>query len=166
MVKTHTKQYKKSTPVSRLLHNVDKAAKISALVRERLDGWRVPESVTGISEASATAASIGVLVGVLRKQVSALQEGGFVPPRRSSAYKPKVGDKVKVLEKYRSKYEVAYAANLRGDAKLLDELVVSAVLPSGEVSASRAVLPSGEAASSRSQASILVRKSHLVQVRA
>ena len=83
-----------------------------------------------------------------------LERTNFVPPRRSSALRYSVGQHVAISPKYRRKYVLVFAKALRDDRKLLSDLVVSNILPSGEV-----VVQRGK------RSPFVVAKSHLAPAR-
>jgi len=149
-------KYRRSTPVIRLHRNVDKAHKILSLVRDRLSAWGSardpnPEVVLGVELVSSAVS----LVENLSESVGGLELMGYAPPARPKSTDYGVGDKVKVAQQYRPRYEVAYRAQLSSDPRLLDELVVSEKLPTGELAVRR---------TSRSHP-IIVRKSHVSRCR-
>ena len=144
------RKYKRSTPVGRLRRNAGKIARHASLVQIRLRSWN------GVSDSRVEAAK--VIVDEIMSQASrldgvmkVLEKAGFVPPRRSSALKYSVGQHVAISPKYQRKYTLVFAKVLRGDRKLLSDLVVSNILPSGEV-----VVQRGK------RSPFVVAKSHLV----
>ena len=146
-------RYKRSTPVVRLQRNVEKILRHGELVAGRLETWRSSENA-GVLGAI-------VLVGALREQalkihaiIEALDEGGFVPPRKQAAWQPGVGEHVAVLPKHRDKYAEALEEVIREDPQLLDDLLVTKITKAGEV-----VVRRGK------RTPFWVRKSHLEPVR-
>jgi len=144
--------YRKSTPVIRLRRNVDKIERHAQLCKDRLDVWKSSgdENVKGaVEEIERVIANVRRLAEFVDDLVS----GGFVPPRRVPAWKPVRGERVRVAEGYRQKYEEAYSSVLKSDPGMLDDLVVVEQLSSGEVSVQRG-----------RRTPFLVRKSHLARL--
>jgi hypothetical protein len=90
-------------------------------------------------------------IAKLKDEVGALVTSRFMPPRRSSALVFVEGQTVAVAQKHRSKYESAFEKVLKEDPEFLDALVVSKVLPSGEITVRRG-----------QRTPFILRKSHLV----
>jgi hypothetical protein len=62
-----------------------------------------------------------------------LEKSGFVPPKKSGALVYQIGQRVMISPKARPKYREVFKQALRDDPKLLDDLVVDNLLPTGEV---------------------------------
>lgn len=147
------RKYRRSTPVGRLRRNAGKIARHASLVQARLRSWN------GVSDSRVEAAKAiveEIMSGASRLDgvMKALERANFVPPRRSSALRYSVGQHVAISPKYRGKYALVFAKALRDDRKLLSDLVVSNILPSGEV-----VVQRGK------RSPFVVAKSHLVLAR-
>lgn len=125
-------KYRRSTPVIRMQRNIDKLDKIASLVQERLLAWKSSGDET--VEAGVTL-SLGLAVNIkaLKKCADLLEQSGFVPPARPKAAEYETGEKVRVKDEFRPKYESAYRAQLSSDPDMLDELSVSDKLPTGEL---------------------------------
>lgn len=141
--------YRRSTPVIRLRRNVDKIARHADLCKDRLDVWKA-SSNSDVEGAAKSVEAILELARRLVKHVDQLISSGFVPPRRMPAWQPAKGDRVRVVDDHRPKYEEAFASVLKADPEMLDDLVVVETLSSGEVSVQRG-----------RKTPFLVRKSHL-----
>jgi len=141
--------YRRSTPVIRLRRNVDKIVRHAALCKDRLDIWKASTN-SEVEGAIKSVEAILELVKRLAGHVDRLVSSGFVPPRRIPAWQPAKGDRVRVVDDHRLKYEEAFASVLKSDPEMLDDLVVVETLSSGEVSVQRG-----------RKMPFLVRKSHL-----
>jgi len=147
-------RYKRSTPVGRLRRNAAKVSRHAGLVLARMASWgtvtepKVRKVKSLVDEIIQDAASIDRLLG-------ALETNGFVVPKRSSAITFIVGQKIAISKKHRAKYRAAYSQVLKSDPHLLDDLVVTGLLPSGEV-----VVQRGQ------RTPFMVPKSHLSLVKA
>lgn len=143
--------YKRSTPVIRLRSNVKKLSVHATLIENRLRSWMVPGDPDCLEAGPLEHVKVILRsIGHLEAQVGALEDSGYVPPKRSSVFVPEVGMTVAVIKKYRTKYEEAYEGVLREDPNMLDGLIVRKILPSGEV-----VVQRGQ------RTPFMVRKSHL-----
>lgn len=134
--RAHKGRYLRSSPVTRLRRNFEKMSAHARLGRERLRAWS--------SSGDARVSRLGALVAQIAEECSAalglasdLAQSGFVPPRQPSTYQPRVGDRVRVGERHRARYQQLYERQLREDPGLLDDLVVRKVLSSGEVAVQR-----------------------------
>ena len=161
-------RYRRSTPVIRLQRNVEKIVYLISLGLDRLRDWQ--ESATRRSASRGTeiqtnghevveralvvASEVAEKSVELDDLVSDLEASGFVPPKRSTAYQPEVGDRVQICDRARPRYRQLYEQQLREDPKMLDELVVVKIMPSGEVSIQRG-----------RRTPLVARKSHLCPVR-
>jgi hypothetical protein len=150
-------RYRRSTPVIRLRRNVGKISRLADLVAERLEGWSSLRGGAADSDVVEALSSVTVLRGSvsrLDEAVARLESRGFVPPRRSTSYQPKVTDHVKVIARYKKKYVSGLASALSRDPTYLDDLVVSVVSGRGEIWVRRL-----------GDTPFLVRKSHLASIR-
>jgi hypothetical protein len=144
------RQYERTTPIGRARKNLAKVSKTLELVKARLQSWgavlREPEEDTErIDMVLAHVASAAAATSSADGRLAALEKDGFAPPRRSSAVMFRVGERVRVVDKHREKYLEIY------DARSLDRLAVTKVLPSGEVA-----VASGKSA-------FIVPKSHIAR---
>lgn len=147
--KTH---YKRSTPVIRLLRNVDKLERHAHLILDRLSSWIADGSDVLVPAIEHTSNVMQDIID-LKADVTALGDGGFAPPKRSFVVVFVVGQKVAIAPKHREKYAVAFKMLLARDPSYLDELVIVEFLPSREILVRRG-----------SHTPFIVRKSHLVAV--
>lgn len=145
-------KYRRSTPVIRLRRNVDKVGRHAELCGDRLAAWRSAESPV-VDGAIESVEKIRTEVGRLAELVDSLDRAGFVPPRRKPVWRPARGERVTVVDEYRSKYQEVYASVLKVDPGMLDDLAVVEQLPSGEV-----VVQRGR------RTPFLVRKGHLARL--
>lgn len=148
--------YRRSTPVIRLYRNVSKMVQIGTLVQSRLESWRSPDKPSSTVESGVRL--VGDLLGLVRAlgdSVKSLEAQGFVPPKKPKLVSYEVGQRVRIVDAYRPRYEAAHEKLLAKDPKLLDELVVHQNLPSGELAVRR---------TPRSYP-IIVRKSHIARAR-
>jgi hypothetical protein len=146
-----TNKYKRSTPVIRLLRNVEKLERNGELVLNRLTSWKADEDKQ-LENAMIKTKKIMDLLEELRAEVEELVDIDFVPPKRSSAVIFEEGDPVSVSEKHRARYEEAFQKVIAEDENFLDELVVVRVMESGEITVTKG-----------KRTPFIVRKSHLVQ---
>lgn len=144
------RKYKRSTPVIRLRRNVTKNIYLVSLVLDRLRDWSRSDD-SRVEGCLVVASEISRMSAELDEKVAELQESGFVPPPKSDVYHPEPGDHVRVLDQSRERYQQLYEGLLRANPKMLDDLVVVRVLPSGEVALRRG----------RSETLVVARKSHL-----
>ena len=145
------RRYERTTPIGRARKNLAKIDKTLALVRSRLESWGgitydsgSKEGVNDIlDEALSYAVDAGKMVGSAISALGRLEKSGFVPARRSSVVTFESDDQVKISDKYKTKYLEVYPASV------LDGLVVSKVLPTGEIAVKHA------------KTAFIVPKSHL-----
>jgi hypothetical protein len=131
------KRYRRSTPITRVRRNVEKVAFHARLVLERLESWRTSNCASVLS-AIGLCQDLEHKARLLDDRVADLETTGFVPPKKSAALHFEEGQRVRVTDKHRPKYEQAFAAVLREDPDFLDDLVVvDPSLPTGEVSVQR-----------------------------
>lgn len=149
----HKIRYRRSTPVGRLRRNVEQSGYHNGLAIGKLRGWQASDDQR-VERALAIASEVAERNVALGEQVGILEESGFVPPRRWRAYQPEVGHRVRILDKHRDRYRLLLERQLEEDPKMLDDLLVTRVLPSGEVAVQRG-----------RRTPFLARKSHLGQVR-
>jgi hypothetical protein len=166
-------RYRRSTPVIRLQRNVEKIVYLISLGLTRLRDWQESATRRSATRGSATRGTapratgsevveraLAVASEVAEKSVelddlvSNLEASGFVPPKRSTAYQPEVGDHVQICDQSRPRYRQLYDRQLREDPKMLDDLVVVKTLPSGEVAVQRG-----------RRTPLVARKSHLCPVK-
>jgi hypothetical protein len=152
MSKSKKSHYRKSTPVVRLHRNVVKLEKNSELVSDRLKSWQA-SSDPNLLEALEVIKDVRRDISKLNEMVEALEQSGFIPPKRSSAVLYEPGNTVSVLPKHRGKYEEAFEKVLKEDPGLLNALTVVKILPSGEV-----VVQRGQ------RTPFMVRKTHLAPI--
>ena len=147
------RRYKHSTPVGRLRRNASKIAWHTSLVQTRLRSWN-GTSDKRVVAARIIADEIMTIAARLDDTMKALEQTNFTPPRRSSALRYSVGQHVAISPKYKHKYGLVFAQALKIDQQLLNDLVISNILPSGEV-----VVQKGQ------RSPFVVAKSHLVLIR-
>lgn len=153
MARDKKNQYRHTTPVTRLRRNVEKISRHAELCRERLNVWRRSEDPV-VELALVAVDLIEQQARLLDDQVVRLDVAGFVPPHRTPPWQPILGDVVKVANAYLAKYEQLYEKILREDPEMLEGLIVSKVLDSGEVLVRRG-----------KRTPFVVRKSHVVLVK-
>ena len=132
---TGKRKYRRTTPIGRAQKNLLKVSKTFDLVQARLISWGAvnADDVDSTKEGKVLNFAFVRLTEAQAKVVEAskalhrLEELGFVPARRSSAVVFDVGGEVKISDKYRGKYLEVYSA------VVVDKLVVSKVLTSGEI---------------------------------
>lgn len=149
MIKKTTK-YKRSTPVIRLLRNVEKLERNGELVLNRLTSWSV-DGDSQLDPATSKITKIMLQLAELREVVEKLEDAGYVPPKRSSAISYDEGDPVSVAPKHRAKYEEAFQKVIGEDPSFLDQLVVVRIMESGEITVTKG-----------KRTPFIVRKSHLM----
>jgi hypothetical protein len=143
------RRYERSTPVGRAEKNLVKISRIGQLTLERLRSWiATPLIDEDLDKAIAWLSECVAAAEETSSRVRGLMERGWSPPKRSSSVVYARGDHVRVNEKYRSKYLEIYALDV------IHDLVVSKILPSGEV-----VVQHGRATP------FIVAKSHLERMR-
>ncbi len=124
----HKEKYERSTPVGRVLKNLEKAEKALGLATERLGTWLnaenpqseikdVLERVTLATDEVARAAA----------DMKKLEASGWSPPKKSLALVYEPSERVKISDRYRNKYLKIYTP------AVIDSLVVVKMLESGEV---------------------------------
>lgn len=152
MSRSKKNQYRHTTPVTRLRRNVEKIFRHAELCRDRLEVWKRSEDPV-VDQALAVVGLIEQHARQLDDQVVRLDVAGFIPPHRTPAWQPMVGDVVKVANAYLDKYGQLYEKILREDPDMLVNLVVVKVMTSGEVLVRRG-----------KRTPFVVRKSHVVLV--
>jgi hypothetical protein len=145
-----TNKYKRSTPVIRLLRNVEKLERNGELVLNRLISWSV-DGDGQLDQPTTKITKIMSQLAELREVVEKLEDSGYVPPKRSSAISYDEGDPVSVSPKHRGKYEEAFEKVISEDPNFLDELVVVRIMESGEITVTKG-----------KRTPFIVRKSHLM----
>ena len=126
------RQYRRSTPVGRLRRNIVKVVRHASLVQDRIASWG--EMGDGrVDKVGSKLSVILVLASEADKILEKMEGEGFVPPKKSSALVYEVGQQVMIAPKARDRYLSAFRQALNADPKLLDELVVDSLLPTGEV---------------------------------
>ena len=126
------KMYRRSTPIGRVHRNVLKTRKHVGLVQSRLGSWetasdkRLVRAWELTSEIIRAADELDSLMGELEGE-------NFIPPKRSAALTFIEGQTVRIVDKHRSKYELAFQSVLAKDPLALDSLTVVTLLPTGEV---------------------------------
>lgn len=140
--------YERSTPIGRVLKNLDKVKRSNDNALARLAVWakRDPEDLK-LKAALEYAMKIDGAARQASDVVYGMVEDDWTPPKQSSAIVFEVGEEVKVADKYRPKYAEVYKK------EVLDELVVSKISDSGEI-----VVKNGTT-------QFLTPKSHLVRRR-
>jgi hypothetical protein len=136
---------------------VDKIARHAELCRARICAWisADSEASSDLTTAGNLAERIENLAAELDSKVDLLEAAGYVPQKPSEVWRPGDGDKVTIAPKSRSRFEAIFAAALKDDPTMLDELVVRSILPSGEI-----VVQRGK------RTPFPVRKSHLCPIQA
>lgn len=123
--RSRKRQYERSTPVGRALKNLTKIEKIGRLTFARLLSWG-----EGDEELSAAVRWLSECLAAnmeATSRITILHEKGWSPPKKSSSISFEESDEVQIAPKYRDKYLEVYGSDY------LDDLVVSKVLPSGEI---------------------------------
>ena len=144
------RQYRRSTPIGRLRRNAAKIARHAALIQVRIISWG--EVVDDrVAEVLAKVGQILKLFSFMDTILEGLEESGFAPPVKSGTMSYQAGQHVMIAPKARLKYETVFKTALQRDPCFLEDLVVSDVLPSGEV-----VIRRGH------QLPFMVPKSHLL----
>lgn len=131
-------RYRRSTPVGRLRRNVAKISDITRIVLHRLRGWTVPDDKSAaqktVGKSVELAEALALACSGLDEKAVALEKAGFVPPQKPTDYQPVVGDRVKIQEACRSRYAALFEEKqLKSEPRLFDDLLVTKVLPTGEV---------------------------------
>jgi hypothetical protein len=70
-----------------------------------------------------------------------LEKSNFVPPKRSSALHFEIGQHVAIAQKYRETYKLMMAPLLEQDPTLLDDLMISNIMPTGKLVVRRGKTP-------------------------
>lgn len=120
------RRYARSTPVGRAASNLAKVEKIGRMTLDRLRSWGansnedlsmavrwLEQGLMGIAEATS--------------RVEILVRDEWSPPKKSGSIVFSEHEEVQISPKYRGKYLEVYGP------EILDDLVVSKILPSGEV---------------------------------
>ena len=126
------RQYRRSTPVGRLRRNVAKVVRHASLVQARLISWGGMDD-DRVSQIDARMGGIRVLAAEADRIMVRMERSGFVPPKKSGALVYQIGQPVMISPKARMKYKSVFKQALKADPRLLDELVVDQLLPTGEV---------------------------------
>jgi hypothetical protein len=151
-----TRRYTRRNPLARLHRGVEMMIKTSDLASSKVESWRAcmddPPSVL-LATCSASE-NLRRSLTIFEACVAKLEEVGFEIPRRSKAICHVVGSRVRVLDEHRASYMSLYEEQIGRDPKVLDDLLVTKVMPSGEVVVKRdgVDLP------------IVARKSHLRKI--
>lgn len=152
------RRYERTTPIGRAQKNLAKVDKTLALVKNRLASWGAVSHDSGsgagpnehLDEAVSEVSDASKLVGCAVDALARLEKSGFVPARRSSVVSFKAEDEVKIVDKHKGKYLEVYPA------QVLDGLVVSKVLPTGEIAVEHA-------RGGKTRFAFIVPKSHLAR---
>jgi hypothetical protein len=129
-------KYRRSTPVGRLRRNVAKISDFTRIVLNRLRSWTVPDKSSAqkiVGKSVKLAEAIALACSGLDEQAVALERSGFAPPKKPTDYQPAVGDRVKIQDACRPKYAMLFEEQLKSEPRLFDDLLVTKVLPTGEV---------------------------------
>lgn len=120
--------YERSTPIGRVLKNLDKVKKCNDNALARLSVWakRAPDDPR-LKMVLEYALKVDNAARHAMDVVGVMLSDDWTPPKQSSAIVFEVGEEVKVADKYRPKYAEVYKK------EVLDELVVSKIADSGEV---------------------------------
>ena len=130
--KSKPRQYRRSTPVGRLRSNAAKVTRHASLVQIRIMSWGEVDDER-VAQVLNRMSGIQVLVSEADKILEKLERSGFVPPKKSGALVYQIGQHVMISPKARPKYMEVFKQALREDPRLLDDLVVDNLLPTGEV---------------------------------
>ena len=130
--KSKPRQYRRSTPVGRLRSNAAKVTRHASLVQIRIMSWGEVDDER-VAQVLNRMSGIQVLVSEADKILEKLERSGFVPPKKSGALVYQIGQPVMISPKARMKYKSVFKQALKADPRLLDELVVDQLLPTGEV---------------------------------
>lgn len=114
--------------MGRARKNLVKADRTLQLVRARLESWGASTDENGFLD-RALASVLGAVreISEAAGHIASLERSHWTPPRRSSVQVFEEGDEVKISDKFQEKYLEVYPADT------LVRLVVSKVLPSGEI---------------------------------
>lgn len=130
--KSKPRQYRRSTPVGRLRRNAAKVARHAALVQARLLSWGSVDD-DRVSQIDSRMGGIRVLVSEADKIMEKMERSGFEPPKKSGALVYQIGQHVTISPKSRTKYRLIFRQALKADPRMLDNLVVTDLLPTGGV---------------------------------
>ena len=130
--KSKPRQYRRSTPVGRLRRNVAKVTRHASLVQARMDAWGEVDDER-VSQIDARMGGIRVLAAEADRIMERMEKSGFVPPKKSGALVYQIGQPVMISPKAKAKYRTVFKQALKADPRMLDELVVDQLLPTGEV---------------------------------
>ena len=147
------RHYRRSTPVGRLRRNAAKIARHASLIQIRLISWGTVQD-NRVAEILDKVSRILGLFADTDKILAKLEKSGFAPPPKSSSVSYTVGQRVMIAPKVRLKYQTVFKQFLQRDPMFLEDLVVSDLLPSGEVVVRR-----------RNQLPFMLPKSHLLPVK-
>ena len=130
--KSKPRQYRRSTPVGRLRRNAAKVIRHASLVQARMASWGEMDD-DRVSQIDSRMGGIRVLAAEADRIMVRMEGSGFVPPKKSGALVYQIGQPVMISPKARMKYKSVFKQALKADPRLLDELVVDQLLPTGEV---------------------------------
>ena len=130
--KSKPRQYRRSTPVGRLRRNAAKVIRHASLVQVRMASWGKVDD-DRVSQIDSRMGGIRVLASEADRIMERMERSGFVPPKKSGALVYQIGQHVMISPKARPKYMEVFKQALREDPRLLDDLVVDNLLPTGEV---------------------------------
>lgn len=147
------RRYRRSTPVGRLRRNAVKIARHASLIQIRLISWGMVRD-NRVAEILDKVSRILELFADTDRILAKLEKSGFTPPSKSSSISYVVGQRVMIAPKARLKYKTVFKQFLQRDPMFLEDLVVSDLLPSGEVVVRR-----------RNQLPFMLPKSHLLPAR-
>lgn len=125
--KGRRRRYGRTTPVGRARKNLEKMEKAGDLVAGRFSTWLGGGDAHERTILSAVESLDDALkkVRLVIRAVDSLEAAQWSPPKRSSAVSLEEGAPVRIAEKHRQKYLQVYGADV------LDDLIVSQILPSG-----------------------------------
>jgi len=127
-----TRRYRRSTPLGRLVRNVEKIVRHASLMKARLLSWGVA-SDSRLSLLVFMTDEVTGKAGDMTDVLAKLEAEGFTPPERPRGGEYAPGQRVQVAAKFRAEYEEAFRTVIASDPEYLDDLVVDSVLESGKV---------------------------------
>ena len=143
-------RYKRSTPVVRLLRNVEKIVRHAELAIVRLESWKSSDDSRVLSALDKSRTTLNLAIEICAL-ISELDDSRFVPPPKDTTWTPEAGQHLAIAPAFRKRYEEAMEEVLAEDPTLLDDLVMVKVTSSGDI-----VVRRGR------RTPFCVRKSHLV----
>ena len=120
------RHYVRSTPIGRAVSNLAKIEKIGRLTLDRLRSWG-ENSHEELAMAVRWLEQSLMATAEATSRMNILANTDWCPPKKSSSISFSEQEEVQISPKYRDKYLEVYGP------QIVDDLVVSKVLPSGEI---------------------------------